>query len=60
MIFTVEVLLDDGTEVIIEVMACDRHEAQVMAIQELSEMLQRPAGAKVIKEDAVPDRFPWR
>jgi hypothetical protein len=49
-IFEVEVLLDDGSEVMLEVMACDRHEAQVMAIQELTERLQRPASAKATEQ----------
>ena len=53
MVYIVEIELDDGSTEVIEVMACDRHEAQVMAVQEMAEKLLRPTSAEILEESHV-------
>lgn len=40
MIFTVEASLQDGTLFSLEVMACDKHEAQIMFVQALADHIK--------------------
>lgn len=54
MIFEVTAELSDSTTFTIEVMACDRYEAQVMAVEALTEHLNRET-SNVVQHHPLPE-----
>jgi hypothetical protein len=52
MIYEVEVLLDDGSVVCFQVMAASPDAAEIVAMQDAKEWMQRPVEANTLATDA--------
>ena len=49
MIYTVEVLLDDGGTIVLDILAASSHDAEETAMQYALEYMLRPASSEIIE-----------